>query len=253
MNKEFVTLTIIVVGLFIGAFSYTNLLHKEIIGALNGIKSTYFDAVEHIQNSIDKHFYQASTIEKLKAQLVQYKQDRLLLESIANEYNLLLAANESKLKQRTNIILARAISYAKFGDRNKMWLEIPDFDPNKMYGLVVNGNSAGIVISRLGKPLALLNPDLKMSYAVYIGDNEVPGIARGKNSEEMIVEFIPTWMKINIGDEVRTSGLDNLFHKGIPTGKVIDISKIQGYQIATIKPYANTQSLGYFHVIEQLD
>lgn len=253
MNKEFLTLSVIAATLFVAAVSYTNPLHGYFLNSLNGVKSSYFDTIESIENGIDKHFSQAQTIKYLKEKNKQYEKDHLLLESIASEYNALMRANKATIREHTKVHLARAISYAKFGDRNKMWLEIDDYNASSMYGLVINNKSAGIVIEHLGKPLALLNPDLKNSYAVYVGKNKAPGIVRGKNSNEMVVEFIPTWMKISIGDEVKTSGLDKLFFEGIPTGKVIKVSQEQGYQIATIVPYANTDSLGYFHVIEQLE
>ena len=253
MNKEFITLGVIILTAFIGAVSYTQPLHGYFLNSLNGIKSSYFDTIESIENTYDEHFIQASTIKRLKKENVQYKKDHLLLASIAKEYNTLLQLNHSKELIHTKVHLARAISYAKFSDRNKMWLEIDDYNSSSMYGLVINNKSAGIVVDNLGKPMALLNADLKNSYAVYIGDEKAPGIARGKGTKEMVVEFIPTWIKLHIGDEVKTSGLDKLFFEGILTGKVISISQAQGYQSAVIMPYANTDSLGYFHAIEQLE
>jgi len=253
VNKEFITLGVIASALFIAAVSYTQPLHGYFINSLNGVKSYYFDTLEAIENTINDRINQTQTIRELKALNVNYQKDHLLLFSIASEYNALMHANNATPVSHTNVHLARAVSYAKFGDRNKMWLEIEDYNASSMYGLVINNKSAGIVIEHLGKPLALLNPDIKNSYAVYVGTHKAPGIVRGKNSKEMVVEFIPTWIPIHIGDEVKTSGLDKLFFEGILTGKVIAITQKQGYQIATITPYANTDSLGYFHAIEQLE
>ncbi|KIM10078.1 MAG: hypothetical protein KU37_11905, partial [Sulfuricurvum sp. PC08-66] len=157
MNKEFITLSVIIIALFIAGLNYTSLLHTHMLNLLNGTKTLYLESVEAVEMTIDKHFNQAQMIENLQAQNVQYQQDRLFLESIATEYSELLAANESRMSFRTHVILGRAVSYAKFGERSKVWLEIPDYNPEKMYGLVVEGKSAGIVVERLGKPLALLN------------------------------------------------------------------------------------------------
>ncbi|MDH5464718.1 MAG: rod shape-determining protein MreC [Thiovulaceae bacterium] len=252
MNKEFLTVFVIVLVLLVGAINYSNPLHDFFLEGLNNIKKSYWESVESVEETIDEHFTQQKTIQELREQVEIYKKDRLLLQSIASELNALLAASKAKVNKEVKVRLSRAISYAKFGDRNKVWLDMEDYNTSKMYGLIRNGKTAGIVIEKLSKPLALLNHDAKSSYAVYIGENKAPGIARGKNSGEMIVEFIPTWIKIAVGDEVKTSGMDHLFYEGIPVGKVLKIQKKQGFQTATIQPFANTEDLGYFHVIEQL-
>ena len=252
MNKDHLTVFLITLAFLAGAIRYTDPLHDYFLDGLNGIKSAYWSTVESIDETIDEHFNQQDTIIELRKDNEKYQKDHLLLQSIAAELNSVMLANKSKLdRKKSTIQLARAVSYAKFGDRNKVWLEMDDFNSSKMYGLIRNGESAGIVIEKLGKSLALLNGDHKCSYAVYIGDAKAPGIARGKNSNQMLVEFIPTWMKINVGDEIKTSGLDQLFYEGIPVGKVLSFKQSQGFQTAVIEAYANTLDLGYFHVVDQ--
>ncbi len=252
MNKDHVTVLLITLALLAGAIRYTNPLHDYFLEGLNGIKNSYWSVVESIEETIDEHFSQQDTIIALREQNKKYEKDHLLLQSIAAELNAIIASNKKRADiNRTTVQLARAISYAKFGDRNKVWLDMQDFNKSKMYGLVRNGESAGIVIEKLGKPQALLNGDHKCSYAVYIGANKAPGIARGKNSDEMLVEFVPTWMKIKVGDEVKTSGLDQLFYEGIPVGRVKSFTQSQGFQTAIIEPFADTLNLGYFHVLDQ--
>lgn len=251
MNKEFFTVFIVVFALLAGTIRYTDPLHGYFLSGLNGIKNFYWNTLESIDHTIDEHFNQQKTIISLRDQLARYQEEHLLLQSLAHEFNALVSEKATAVPNRTEIKLARAISYAKFGDRNKIWLSMEEYNTTKMYGLVRNGKAAGIVIEKLGKPLALLNGDGKSSYAVYIGKNKAPGIVRGKNTQEMIVEYIPMWISVLEGDEVHTSGLDHLFYEGIPVGKVLSIKQQQGFQTAVIKTYANTDQLGYFHAIEQ--
>jgi rod shape-determining protein MreC len=129
---------------------------------------------------------------------------------------------------------------------------MPPFDPSEVYGLVHKESVAGIVVLQDGRPMALLNGALKSSYAVYVGENKAPGIVHGLNSKELIVEFIPTWIDIKEGDEVLTSGLDNLFFPGLKVGRVISIEQSQGYQNAIIAPYYNPSNPSYFHVIKKI-
>ena len=83
----------------------------------------------------------------------------------------------------------------------------------------------------------------------YIGKKRAPGIVHGKNTEEMLVEFIPNWISIEVGEEVYTSGLDNLFFIGLKVGKVLEVTQSQGFQNAKIKPYFDVTKPEYFQVI----
>jgi rod shape-determining protein MreC len=111
---------------------------------------------------------------------------------------------------------------------------------------------AGIVIQHKGKPLALLNRDIKSSYAVQIGKNLAPGIVHGNNGKNLVVKFIPAWFEVSQGDEVVTSGLDNIFFKGLKVGRVISITSSQGYQNAVVEPYYDSNNPNYFHMIKEV-
>lgn len=79
-----------------------------------------------------------------------------------------------------------------------------------------------------------------------------PGIVRGNNERHLIVDFIPTWVPIAIGDEVTTSGLDQIFLSGLKVGKVISISRASGYQSAKLEPYFYAKKPTYFHIITKV-
>ena len=66
------------------------------------------------------------------------------------------------------------------------------------------------------------------------------------------MKFIPAWFDIQEGDEVITSGLDNIFFKGLKVGRVISVKKSQGYQNAIIEQYYKASDLGYFHMIRSV-
>ena len=79
-----------------------------------------------------------------------------------------------------------------------------------------------------------------------------PGIVRGNNERRLIVDFIPTWIPISIGDEVLTSGLDQIFLAGLHVGKIISISRASGYQSAVVEPYFYAKKPAYFHIITKV-
>jgi rod shape-determining protein MreC len=68
----------------------------------------------------------------------------------------------------------------------------------------------------------------------------------------LVIEFIPTWVPIFVGDEVVTSGLDKIFMSNLKVGKVVSISRSSGYQSAVVEPYFYAKNPAYFHVITKV-
>lgn len=252
MNKELLGFFLIFVALFVGAMYYTNIIQDPFISALNTIKSTYHNSVENTSKYIDKHFFQADHIEDLEEKLAKFENNHLVMQQLASEVNDLYEVNKTNLKSNPKVQLVRAISYQRFGDINRLWIDMEDFNSSKVYGLTYKELVAGIVVAQGDKPLAILNKDIKCTYAVYVGDKKAPGVAHGNDDENIVVEYIPSWFKINKNDLVVTSGLDNIFFKGLKVGTVVSISKSQGYQSAIVEPFYNSNEPSYFHLIRSV-
>jgi len=249
MNSGLRSFFFIFIALIAGAIYFSNTIQTPFISALNNIKSSYHNSIDFIELKLKEHTLQAKHISELTHKIEKYENNHLVMQQLASEVNDLFKVNKSKLKLNPKVSLIRTISYQKFGDLNRIWLDIDDYNNSKIYGLVYKELVAGIVISEKGQALGLLNKDIKSSYAVYVGDGDAPGIAHGNNAENLLVRFIPAWFTISEGDEVVTSGLDNIFFKGLKVGKVISVTKSQGYQNAIIEPYYKANNPNYFHII----
>ena len=252
MNKEHFSYFFIIVALLIGAIYYNSTIQSPIISSLNSVKSNYHNVTQYISDNIDRYFFQANEIKSLKEQLKEYENNHLIMRQLANEITYLYNENNSSIKLDPRVQLVRAISYEKFGNFNKLWMDIPDYNSSKIYGLTYKEIVAGIVVAQGDKPLALLNKDIKSAYSVYIGKNNAPAIIHGNDDEYLVANFIPAWVKIKVGDEIVTSGLDNIFFKGLKVGKVISVSSSQGYQTAVVDPYYKTNEPTYFHMIRSI-
>ena len=252
MNKELFSFLSLFIALIIGALYYTNTVQTPFISSLNSIKLSFHNSVELVEKTVQEHFFQVQHIEDLEKKLLQYEKNRLLLHQLAYDLKDLFRENNSSLKSHPDVDLARTISYEKFGNLNRIWLEVDEYNSSKIYGLIYNELVAGIVIPKNGRAMAILNRDIKSSYAVYVGSKLAPGIAHGNNSENLVVKFIPAWFEIKEGDEVITSGLDKIFFKGLKVGRVISVTKSQGYQNAIIEPYYQSNNPNYFHVIRKI-
>jgi len=252
MNKELFSYFFIIIALVTGALYYNNIIQSPIISSLNTVKSTYHNSIKFIQDNINKHIFQTAQIEELTERLHKYENNHLVMQQLASEINDLYIENNSKIKLFPNVALVRTISYEKFGNLNRLWIEIPEYNSSKIYGLTYKELVAGIVIPKNGRPLALLNKDIKSAYSVYIGPNHAPGIVHGNNDKFLVVNFIPSWFEIKKGDEVITSGLDNIFFKGLKVGKIRSITKSQGYQNAIVEQYYEANEPNYFHIIRSI-
>ncbi len=252
MNKRVFSFFILLVALFVSALYYTNLVQKPILTTLNSFKSYYHLSTEYIQKKFDTHFFQAQEIEKLTSKLQQYENNHLVMRQLAMEINDLYKENNSTLKINPQVSLVRTISYQKFGNYNRIWMDVPDYNASKIYGLTYKEYVAGIVIAKNGEALGLLNRDIQCSYSVFVGSKNAPGIVHGNNTEHILVKFIPAWFHIKIGDEVVSSGLDNVFFKGLKVGQVIEIQKAQGYQNVVVNQYYKADNPSYFHLIRRV-
>lgn len=252
MNKQTLTTAALLAGLVGGMLYFSNFLQSPLLQVTHSIKSYYLDGVESIQDAFNEHFHQQATIVALQEKNRYYEKELINLHQVADEYQKLLQEQNSSLKIKPQTALARTLSYVRFGDPHRVWIEMDHFNPKKVYGLLYRGYTAGIVVGSNGRPLALLNGDTKSSYAVTVGATLAPGIVRGNNERHLVVEFIPTWIPIAVGDEVLTSGLDRIFMSGLKVGKVISISKASGYQSAVVEPYFYGKNPAYFHVITEV-
>ncbi len=250
MNKELASFLSIAIALFIGAIYFSNTIQTPFLSSLNYFKTSYHNGIKVVQTNIQKYFYQASEISRLNEELQKFENNHLVMQQLASEVNDLFEENKSKLKNKPQVELVRVISYKDFGNFNRLWIDVQEYNSSKIYGLAYKEMVAGIVVSSENRPLALLNKDEKSTYAVHVGSSLAPGIAKGDKSENIIVEYIPDWFEINKGDEVITSGLDKIFFKGLKVGKVISSSRSNGYQTAIISPYYKSNDPAYFHIIK---
>ena len=252
MSKKLFPYLFGIVALFVGALYYNHTIQSPLLSFLNSLKVSYHQTLHSLETTIEEHFFQAQEIQRLSKKLQNYEKNLLLMQQLNRELSSLYKENNSSLHYHADIELVRAISYQKFGKLNRIWLDVPDYNASKIYGLIYGDLVAGIVIPKEKKALALLNSDIKSTYAVYVGNEHAPGIAHGNNDKNLVVNFIPAWFSIKPGDEVTSSGLDNIFFKGLKVGRVVSVSKSQGYQNAVVEPYFRSNELDYFHIIRSL-
>lgn len=249
MNK-FVFLILFLCVSLAYIFNIDKLIARNFV-AFNNIKEFYIQKMLNVSNTIEKYFDQANSIEVLRTDNKKLAKYEILYSSKSNELYDIQEKTEKLSIKNESLNLVKVLSYVDFNDFTKVWLDLNKND-DKILGLISNNYAAGIVIQKDLKAQAILNGNDKSNYAVFIGKENAPGITHGiENSPNIIAKYIPIWIDINIGDEVITSGMDNIFFKGLKVGKVVGINKMADMQEAVIRPYAQVLKQRFFHVYKQ--
>lgn len=249
-KKIFLLIIISVIAFFVFKLGFFS--HTPFLSMTNYFKRTFQETQKNFADFSELYFYQADTIRRLKKENKYLKEDNIVLDTFAAEVVNLSKFKSYEGENSPKVETVRAIAYASLPDFNKVWIDFKDFNSSKIYGLIYNGTTAGIVVEKNGQQsLALLNGDSKCSYSVYVGSREYPGIAMGKRSDLMVVKYIPSWADIEVGDEVFTSGLDNIFFEGIKVGTVKNVRNFNVYKEVEIEPFYNSLKPDYFYIITE--
>lgn len=215
----------------------------------NDIKTSYINKVINISTTIEKYFDQVNTIEKLKLENSELKEYKILYATAQNQINALkeFLANVDIPENKAKIELVKVLSYINYNDFTKVWLD-KKVEDDSISGLITDNYSAGIVVNKNGRAVGLLNGNKDCSYAVFIGEGKAPGIITASDTQdELQIKFIPIWADINKGDEVITSGMDNIFFEGLKVGRVTEVSNLADMKVATVKSYVNVLKKKYFY------
>jgi len=226
---------------------YTQTGRGYIVGFDNFILFKYLNIKKIISDKIDEHFSQQKMIIKLREENKKLEKSALLSIAFAGKLNDLLKDNNIS-SYKPDVKLIQAISYCKLNDYNKIWLDFKDFNKSKIYGLLYQGYGVGIVVQKDTHPQGLLLKDPNSIFSVYIGVDKIPGVLQG-NKKDILVKYIPLWMKPKIGDEVVTSGMDGVFFEGARVGKVAKVIEEESSKTVIIKPYVDLVIPTYLHVI----
>ena len=231
-------------------FFYKN--HEELtqktLSFSNQIKSTFLRQKEAFVSAIEKHFYQKEQIEILQKKLKALEEKSSLSVAFASKLNHLL--KEADLTEfQPQLHLIQVLGYQSMQAKNRLWVEFPDFNKTKNYGLLYHGYTAGIIKEKADQPLAILQTDKESLFSVYIGEKHIQGVAFG-DGQTVAVKYIPSYENPQVGDEVITSGNDKIFYEGIKVGRVIKVEKKDMYKIATVKPYSIPNDAHFFYAVE---
>ena len=248
------------IALFLGlslivAFGFSQKARQTLFQVTDGIKSQYIQFKETLGKTYARFFDQARMITFYQEKYSQYQRVELELIELRERLNKILEFYP-QLDLYPSVVFepALVLSYVELSAYDKVWLRTKQqYVQDKIFGIVRDGYALGVAVFEQGRLLGLFNGNEKCSYSVYIGAGKIPALLHydPKDSQNVIADFIPQYLSIKVGDEVFTSGLDDIFIENIPVGKVEKIIDQNGYISAVIKPYADKKAPGYLWIINK--
>lgn len=242
-------LIFIAILLFVSLYFGSSIQSKS-IGISSQAVSFLKDIKDTISFEVNKHINKTRRIKKLTAENEELEKRALLLNTFAYELNQILKDTNSS-QFSPNAVLIRTTSYVNISDYSKFWVDFKGFKDGEIYGVIYGGNSAGIIVSKDGNPMLVLQNDPLSSFSVSIGFDEIPAVAVG-DGVNLVAKFIPQWLSPNVGDEVFTSGLDEVFFAGVPVGVVREVIDEDLYKSAVIEPYFKENSPAFLYAVTKV-
>ncbi len=225
------------------------------IKLVNPIKQKYASLTKTIENESKSYIFQKERIETLTRENKRLHRRLLKQHDRINQLESVYRVLPYLHRYPSHTVsLVQTVSYIKLNRFSQILLTQPKgLEKEKIYGLIQGDNVAGIARIHRGQLQGYLVSDPLCRFAVHIGDSKAPGIAIGLKNRLMEVKFIPKWYDIRPGDEVRTSGLDSIFFKNLPVGKVIAVDTQSAYKVATIRTYADIFHPDLFFLIQDAE
>ncbi len=214
---------------------------NTLLGIINPIKQNYKNMTQDLEDKSQSYIFQKESIEKLSREN-RILRKRLLeqthyIKQIKNIYDVLPKLSRLPVH---NISITETISYVKLNSFSQIILTKPKgLTEETLYGLIQGTVVAGTAQVHNNQLYGYLTSDEKCRFSVFLGKEKAPGIAIGMDTNAMIIKFIPKWHKIEVGDEVVTSGLDDIFFADIPVGVVTKVEIQSSYKVAHIKTYSD--------------
>lgn len=223
---------------------------------LNSVEGVFYNFNSKIKNSLDFVF----TFSKVKQENEQLKERNSQLETMAQEYDSLKKEND-RLRAMVNFKNQKSeykyIGCDIIGKSGASYLDQFTINKGSKDGIVkqmVAITSQGLVgqVISVSNNWAIVQTFANENLAVHAmveSTNETNGIVKGykDSSNNLLAKIInlPLNSQIKKGDVILTSGLGQLYPKGIRIGSVIDVQDDQSkaMKIAIIQPFVDVNKL----------
>ena len=161
--------------------------------------------------------------------------------------------SEPGLYNDFQVVMARGIIDVNYLINNKLLVDKGSASQISIGNTVVNKDGVigqiGVVDANSAQIILITNPD----YKIYVQSNITKSkmLAQGAGNNTLIVKYINKSDKINVGDILSTTGLDDLYPANIPVARVSKVFyENNGFNSALCEPVVNFNKLQYVLVLK---
>ncbi len=253
--------TVIFVGAIIAAalilLSYnlrydtgTSVLKRIVMEAAEPVQKMFSASVEAVENAWRRYIHLVrleeenrklnKTINALQEELNLYKEGNLEAQRLKK-----LLSLQDTYPHR--FIASRVIGKELSMISKTLWIDKGEKDGlvSGMPVLVSTGLIGRLTDVTWHSSKVLLLVDENSNVDVLIQRTRVQGIARGAGSRGCVLRYVPKIQDVKAGDVVVTSGLSNLFPKGLLVGKVSYVNRVDAglFSKIYVAPFADLASV----------
>jgi len=205
--------------------------------------------------------YYLSEQNKLQQQILSLKSEANLLQ--ANQQKLMLIENENRsLRKILNIknlikndmTIGEVVLPSQTNGAPQLLINKGMDDEINIGSPVMNNKGLVGQVIRVDKNLSTVQKITSNNFAISaISENgTMASLVFGNGSPHLVIYRLPTYEKLRLGDHLLTSGLDQIYPKGIKIGKVIKIIPTNNPQFneIIIEPATSPQSFSQVMVIK---
>lgn len=255
--------------IILGALFFVYLLIQVVSFGLQGQKPVgpfekvvifFASPVQRLVSNVGDSFYEAyrhyfaitsvsKTNDELVAENIKLKFEISKLAEVENENLRLREMLNMPLKDQMSLIAVNRTAMGaspyqktmrfKFNKNFELKRGMPIFHPLGVVGQVLDIHRSSFSFD------ALLLTDKTSAIDVLCERSRHRGILVGHNPSTLKFEYLEKASDIQIGDHLLSTGLDGIFPKGIPVGKVVYVNR-EGNQLfmeALVKPYVDFENL----------
>ena len=199
-------------------------LLRGFVGSFTGLSKLWYGYID-LRQTREENL-------RLKAEISRYQQAVVQYEEKIKRLDRLQTLDELETTLNMPSVKARIIG----GDSNQWYSsriidrgtdagisrDSPVICPEGVVGRVVHISKRSAVVQ--------LVTDADSGVGVLLENSRAQGVLRGEGKKEAAIDYIETNAKVLIGERVLTSGLDQIYPKGLLVGYVISVGKRQIFQ-----------------------
>jgi len=244
-----IVLQVVLLAVQIKRDSQGRLLRVWTVGAVSPFERAGAQGILNIRGTWSRYFALQNTSrenEELKRENDALKLRVNQLQSKAAESDRLAALlNFRQSQHEVPMLAARVIGTSADTASQTIYLDHGERDGiRRNMGVITPDGVVGKIIETYRDTAqVLLLTDKDSGVGAMLSDSRIQSPVGGTGEPLLTMKYIPTDDKVNMGEQVVTSGMDRIFPRDLPVGMVAEIKTGRPFQQVRVRPAANLARL----------